>query len=90
MSLVDEALVHPVPILSSLKPPKSSGTEPTAVARSDNEKSAEQPLEIPIRDGDSDVVLVDYEENDPANPLNWSPMRKWLILLAIAWMGFVR
>lgn len=90
MSLVDEALVHPVPILSSLEPPKSSGTELTAVTQSDNEKSAEQPLEILIQDGDSDVILVDYEENDPANPLNWSPMRKWLILLAIAWMGFVR
>jgi hypothetical protein len=45
---------------------------------------------VPIGDGNPDVVLVDYEENDPENPLNWSPTRKWLMVLAISWMGFVR
>ena len=61
-----------------------------AVAGSENEKIAEQLLEIPIGDSNPDVVLVDYEENDPENPLNWSPMHKWLIVFVISWMGFVR
>jgi len=61
-----------------------------AAAGSENEKFAEQPLENAIGDSDPDVVLVDYEENDPKNPLNWSPMQKRLIVFAISWMGFVR
>ena len=61
-----------------------------AAAESENEKVAEQSLENAIGDSDPDVVLVDYEENDPKNPLNWSPMHKWLIVFVISWMGFVR
>jgi hypothetical protein len=90
LSSIDEALTHPVPILSSVEPQKLSGKEPIAAAGSKNEKPAEQPLENPIGDSNPDVVLVDYEENDPDNPLNWSPMQKWLIVFAISWMGFVR
>ena len=90
MSSIDEALTHPVPILSSVEPQKLSGKEPMAAAGSENEKFAEQPLENASGDSDPDVVLVDYEENDPKNPLNWSPMQKWLIVFAISWMGFVR
>ena len=90
MSSIDGALTHPVPILSSVEPQKLSGKESMAEAGGENEKFAEQPLEITIGDGNPDVVLVDYEENDPENPLNWSPMQKWLIVFAISWMGFVR
>ena len=61
-----------------------------AAAGSENEKFAEQPFENAIVASDPDVVLVDYEENDPKNPLNWSQMQKWLIVFAISWMGFVR
>lgn len=90
MSSIDEALTHPVPILSSVELQKLSGKEPVAAAGSENEKFAEQPLENAIGDSHADVVLVDFEENDPKNPLNWSPMQKWLIVFAISWMGFVR
>lgn len=90
MSSIDEALIHPVPALSSVEPQKLSGKEPIAAAGSEHEKFAEQPSEFPIEDSDPEVVLVDYEENDSENPLNWSSTRKWLIVLAISWMGFVR
>ena len=90
MSFIDEALTRPVPIPSSIEPQKLSDNEPMAAAGSENEKSAEQPLEIAIGDSNPDVVLVDYEENDPENPLNWSSMQKWLIVFAISWVGFVR
>lgn len=90
MPFIDEALTHPVHILSSVEPQKVSGKEPLAAAGSENEDFAEQPLENAIGDSDPDVVLVDFEENDPGNPLNWSPMQKWLIVFVISWMGFVR
>ncbi|KAF7940821.1 uncharacterized protein EAE97_007007 [Botrytis byssoidea] len=81
--------VIPVPILASGEPQKSLNSGPNAVLGSENEKFAEQSLELPITGSDSDVVLVDYEENDPENPLNWSSTRKWLIVSAVSWMGFV-
>ena len=90
MSSIDKSLIHPVPAISSVEPQKASAREPMAAVGSENEKFTEQPSEIVIEDSVPDVVLVDYEENDPENPLNWSSMRKWLILLAISWMGFVR
>lgn len=89
MSFIDEALAHPVHILSSVEPQKVSGKAPLA-AGSENKNSADQPLENAIGDSDPDVVLVDFEENDSENPLNWSPMQKWLIVFAVSWMGFVR
>ncbi|KUJ15313.1 MFS general substrate transporter [Mollisia scopiformis] len=96
MSSIDNALIHPVPLLSSIEPQTLSGKESVAGSGSENEKFAQQPLESSIGDSnpdvvpvDSDVVLVDYEENDPENPLNWSPTRKWLMVFAISWMGFV-
>lgn len=97
MSFINEDLTHPVPILSSIESQNLSGKEPKAAAGSEDEKFAEQPLEILNGDsnpdvvlGDSDVILVDYEENDPENPLNWSPTQKWLMVFVISWMGFVR
>ncbi|TEY42661.1 hypothetical protein BOTCAL_0387g00110 [Botryotinia calthae] len=79
-----------VPILASVEPQKSPNNGPDAASGSENEKFAEQPLEVPITDSNSDVVLVDYEENDPENPLNWSSTQKWLIVSAVSWIGFVR
>lgn len=68
-----------------------------AAEGSENEKFTEQSLEsstgdsdVAIEVSDPDVVLVDFEENDPKNPLNWSSTHKWLIVFAISWMGFVR
>lgn len=92
MSFIDEALSHPVPILPSVEPQKLSGKELLAAAGSKNEKFAEHPLENSIGFGDSDpdVVLVDFEENDPENPLNWSLTQKWMIVFVVSWMGFVR
>ncbi|KAL8829371.1 MAG: hypothetical protein Q9191_002058 [Dirinaria sp. TL-2023a] len=60
-----------------------------AAVGSENDEFAEQLLENAIGDSDPDVVVVDYEENDPKNPLNWSQMQKWLIVFAVSWMGFV-
>ena len=90
MSFIDGAATHPVPILSSLDLQKVPGKEPVAAAGSENEKTAEQLLENAIGDSDPDVVLLDFEENDPENPLNWSSMHKWLIVFVVSWMGFVR
>lgn len=90
MSYIDETLTHSVPILSSIEQQNLSGKEPIAAVGSQNEKFVEQRLVIPVGDSNLDFVLVDYEENDPENPLNWSSMKKWLIVFAISWMGFVR
>lgn len=90
MSYIDESLNHPVPILSSIESQISLGKEPVAAVGSDNEKVAEQQSENGTGDSDSDVIIVDFEENDPENPLNWSKTHKWLIVFAISWMGFVR
>ncbi|KGO62045.1 Major facilitator superfamily domain, general substrate transporter [Penicillium expansum] len=89
MSYIDETLTHSVPILSSIEQQNLSGKEPIAAVGSQNEKFVEQPLVIPVGDSNLDFVLVNYEENDPENPLNWSSMKKWLIVFAISWMGFV-
>ncbi|PWY81883.1 bicyclomycin resistance protein [Aspergillus heteromorphus CBS 117.55] len=89
MFSMDEAFDPPVPILSSVERQNLSEKEPIAAAGSKNEKFVEQPLGNSIGDRNPDVILVDYEENDPENPLNWSPMQKWLIVFAISWMGFV-
>jgi hypothetical protein len=48
MSFTNEHLTHPVPILSSIESQNLSGKEPKAVAGSEDEKFAEQPLEIPV------------------------------------------
>jgi hypothetical protein len=90
MSFIKDAITHPVPILSSVEPHNLLGKEPMAAAGSDNEKFAQRPLANATRDSDPDVVLVDFKENDPRNPLNWSPMQKWMIVFVISWMGFVR
>ncbi|KGO75729.1 Major facilitator superfamily domain, general substrate transporter [Penicillium italicum] len=89
MSFIDGVVTHPVPILSSLELQKLPGEEPVAAAGIENEKTAEPSLENAIGDGDPDVVLVDFEENDPENPLNWPSMHKWLIVFIVSWMGFV-
>ncbi|THV54882.1 hypothetical protein BGAL_0018g00380 [Botrytis galanthina] len=81
--------VIPVPISASVEPEISPNNGPNAVSGSENEKFAEQSLQLPIKGSNSDVVLVDYDENDPENPLNWSSTRKWLIVSAVSWMGFV-
>ncbi|TGO81235.1 hypothetical protein BPOR_1256g00020 [Botrytis porri] len=65
-----------VPILALVEPQKLPSNGPNPASGSKNEKFAEQPLEVPITDSNSDTVLVDYEENDPENPLNWSSTRK--------------
>ena len=90
MSSINESLIQPVPAVSSVERQKLTSRELMATAESKKEKFVEQPSAVTIEDSDPDVVLVDYEENDPDNPLNWSSARKWLILLAISWMGFVR
>jgi len=85
-----EARTLSAPIMTLVEPSNLSGEEPMAAAGSEKKTFPEQPLELSTRDSDPEVVLVDYEENDPENPLNWSPMHKWLIVFAISWMGFVR
>lgn len=56
---------------------------------SEKEAPAHQSSEYSVDDINPNVVLVDYDDDDPANPLNWSTVRKWLMTFAISWMGFV-
>lgn len=81
---IDEALTHPVHLLSSVELQEVSGKDLLAAAGSKNDYFAEKPLENDSGDSDPDVVLVDFEENDPENPLNWLPTQKWLILFVIS------
>ena len=87
MSYIDEALTHQFPVLSSVESRILS--DKGLPATGEDNKLAEQPLEN-AEDSDQDFVLVDFEENDPQNPLNWSQTQKWSIVFAISWMGFVR
>ncbi|GKZ31776.1 hypothetical protein AbraIFM66950_000625 [Aspergillus brasiliensis] len=96
MSFIDETINHPVPILSSFEPQHVSGKEPINASENENEKQKtpnEQPLEnanaSTSEDSDPDVILVDFDENDPENPVNWSAVHKWLIVIVVSWMGFV-
>ncbi|OOQ89350.1 bicyclomycin resistance protein [Penicillium brasilianum] len=89
MSFIDGVTTHPVPILSILEQQKLPDKEHVIAAESENERTAEMPLEYAIGETVSDVVLVDFEDNDPENPLNWSSMHKWLIVFVVSWMGFV-
>lgn len=89
MSFIDGATTHPVPLLSSLEQQLPDKEHVTA-AECENERAGELPLGHAIGEGDSDVILVDFEENDPQNPLNWSSTHKWLIVFVVSWMGFVR
>jgi hypothetical protein len=90
MSSIDGAITHPVAVLSPLEQQKLSGKEPMAAAGTKSEKSVEQLSQMSTGDSDPDVVLVDYDEDDRENPLNWPSLRKWLIVFAVSWMGFVR
>lgn len=90
MSYIDEAVNHPIPMLSSAKQRAPSSTKTITAAGSDNEKAVDRLGGDTDRDTSPDVVLVDFEDNDPDNPVNWSPVHKWLIVFAISWMGFVR
>lgn len=90
MSFVDGVATYPVPILSTLEQQKLPDKDYVTIAESENKKSAETTLAHNIREGDPDVILVDFEENDPENPLNWSSTHKWLIVFVVSWMGFVR
>lgn len=67
-----------------------SSVELGALTGAGIEKMAVQRTFDVIESDDTDVILVDYEGKDPDNPLNWTPLRKWSIALAISWMGFVR
>lgn len=68
MSFIDEFTTHPIPILSTLEQQKLPDKEHVTAAESENDRIAEMLLEFAMGEGDSDVVLVDFEENDPENP----------------------
>lgn len=86
---IEKTVTRPV----SLKPsvPSQNSFLPNAMASSGSEKGmpTQQRLESSPDDSNPNIVTVDYEENDLANPVNWSSTRKWLMIFAISWMGFV-
>ena len=46
----------------------------------DNKKDVEGGVAIPVSaDGEKDPYLVDFEEGDKMNPLNWSVARRWYL-----------
>lgn len=45
----------------------------------DAEKRAEMAAHEAQEAADGDVIWVEFEENDPENPFNWSKARKWTI-----------
>lgn len=49
-----------------------------------NEKSAQGPPKSnnPADFGNDKIVLVQFEDGDPENPLNWSKSKKWVIVSA--------
>ena len=47
------------------------------------EKPAITPSEVQVENEDS-RNLVDFEENDPDDPLNWSKWRKWITVALVS------
>ena len=92
MSFLNESATHAVP--NSTQVELESQTEshkwPLSAGGSEDEKITQHRSRNAIIRSNSEVVLVDFEENDPANPVNWSPTHKWSIVFVISWMGFVR
>ena len=37
----------------------------------------------------ADAIIVDWDDNDPSNPLNWPITQKWLITLAACFICFI-
>jgi hypothetical protein len=90
MSSLNETLIQPTPNSSLVGQQELSSKKSTVMMDNEKEDFVEQRYEVSTTESDPDVVLVDFDENDPENPLNWSSMHKWLIIFAISWMGFVR
>lgn len=65
-------------------------TDRPAVETSKLEKPTHPPI-TSIEDREtSDTIVVDFEDNDPENPYNWSRGRKWSIVSAVSLMSLVR
>lgn len=70
----------------------------TSIIDDSNEKSkvtAEENQQIAGEDTGSatevdDPDIVRFSDNDPENPFEWSPWRKWPMLAAVASMSMVR
>lgn len=63
----------------------------TGPPREDIDEKPLEPLTSTVTEGRNPaIVLVDFEDNDPENPMNWSSVRKWLMVIVVSWMGFVR
>ena len=43
---------------------------------------------LPEKSG-SDPNTVDFEDGDPANPINWQPWRKWIIVTLVSAMNML-
>ncbi|KAM3451176.1 hypothetical protein MY3296_005548 [Beauveria thailandica] len=90
MASIETALVTPLPVTRSFEKLDMSPDRPAvAAASADDKPPLQQELEVASGDSNLDVILVDFEDNDPKNPLNWSRTHKWLIVFVISWMGFV-
>lgn len=35
-----------------------------------------------------DPFIVEFQKDDPENPMNWSPLRKWFITAIVTWSVF--
>lgn len=90
MSFLNESLTYPVPNISTAEPHELPCKDPIAATATEDEKLTEQPSDSASGDSRANVILVDFAENDPKNPLNWSRAHRWLIVFAVSWMGFVR
>jgi hypothetical protein len=77
-----------VSVAAQQQPGSGYGDNLKTLARDDDDMDQRTPLLT--SDRNSEIILVDYDADDPENPMTWSSNRKWMIVLAISWMGFVR
>jgi hypothetical protein len=75
---------------SAVERPSLGRADSTTALLEDVDDHDDLSISTPTSDRGRDVVLVDYDMDDPENPMTWSAQRKWLIVFAISWMGFVR
>lgn len=46
-------------------------------------------LPSPTPSSESDDNIVDFDDGDPENPLNWPTSRKWMVVVLVSMMNLL-
>jgi hypothetical protein len=69
--------------------PEPQGPNATLPSPTESAKSVENASDLDKPSTENpDTILVEYTPNDPEDPRNWPPSRKWLILISLTFANF--